>query len=193
MSEERPDVRWAPREPAPKRRGRVWLIVGLIVAALAIVAALLFFFLPRGDAPEPGTSESPSPSATPTETVTPTPSVTPEPTPVDTPPAPVDPDLATFRGQVGPRLDDALTGLGFITGSSLDADLSTVDQLQGDAQRLSDTQPPSTISSQWRDGVADYSTRLDELRSAISEGTDTTGALDAANSAVEALRATIGL
>jgi hypothetical protein len=59
MSEQTPELRWAPIEPKPKSKGRIWLIVGLVIAGLVIIGALLFFLLPRDGAPAPGTSVSP--------------------------------------------------------------------------------------------------------------------------------------
>ncbi|KJL28400.1 hypothetical protein [Microbacterium oxydans] len=194
MSEQQPELRWAPIPPKPSNRGRIWLIVGLSVLALVIVGALLFFLLPRGGAPDPGSSASPSPSASPTASSTPTPSATPEDpeTPVNTPPPPVDPDLATFRTQVTPRLDDAGTGLGFIAdaGSQEEA-ASIVEQLQIDAQQLSDVVPPSSIASQWRDAVSAYSAQLEKLRIA-GTGSGSTAAIESAQNALSELRAVIG-
>jgi len=196
MSEQQPDVRWAPIPPKPNNRGRIWVIVGLSVLALVIVGALLFFLLPRGGAPEPTPtpSASPSPSASPTASSTPTPSATPEApeTPVNTPPPPVDPDLATFRTQVTPRLDDAGTGLGFIAdASSKEEAASIVEQLQIDAQQLSDVVPPSSIEAQWRDAVSTYSARLENLRTA-GTGSGAAAAVESAQRALDELRAVIG-
>lgn len=197
MSDEQPEVRWAPIEPKPKNRGRIWLIVGIGVAALAIVGALLFFLLPRGDAPEPGASGSPGPSSSPTETSSPTPGATsttdPSEPPAVTPPAPVEPTIDAFRDQVSGWLTDAPQGLDIIAGSSGTDALSVVDSLVQDAQRMSDTQPPSSLDAQWRDGVSAYAERLNELRTAISESGNTSGAVEAARSAVQNLRSLVGL
>ncbi|WP_309103258.1 hypothetical protein [Microbacterium sp.] len=175
MSEQQPDVRWAPIPPKPRNRGRVWLIVGLSVAAVIIVALLLFFLIPRDDGQPVGTpTPTASSSATqiPTPTPTPTPGTTtaPEPNPVDTPPPPADPDLAFFRGQVQPWLDDALAGLDFVADSDDSEALTIIDTLQGDAQRLGGTQPPSAIETEWQDGVAAYAASLEDLREAASAG-----------------------
>jgi hypothetical protein len=197
--EPQPELRWAPLPPTPKRTGRVWLIVGLVVAALAIVGALLFFLLPRGEGPSPEDTASPSPtatpSATPTPTPTPTPTVAPEPTqePVVTPPPAVDPTLDEFRGQVSGWLNAAPRGLDIIASASGDDALPVVDTLVQDAQRLSDAAAPSSIADGWRDGVAAYSQRLAELRSAITNGSATGGAVDAARAAVQNLRTLVGL
>jgi hypothetical protein len=88
-------------------------------------------------------------------------------------------------------LNDAVTGLDIVSGTSGQDALSVIDTLQNDAQRLSETSPPSSISSQWTDGVAGYSQRLGELREAVSGGSS--ASVDAARSAVENLRSLVGL
>lgn len=187
MSEPTPELRWAPIEPKPKNTGRVWLIIGIVVAALAIVGALLFFLLPRGEEPAPGASGSPSPTGTldPSPTETPTPQVT--------PPAPVDPTVDVFREQVGGWLTDAPRGLEIIAGATGDDALAVMDSLEQDARRLSDAQPPSSIAQQWRDGVDAYSKRLAELHAAITDGSDTAASIDAARAAVTDLQTLVGL
>ncbi|NJI30007.1 hypothetical protein HBI98_22895, partial [Aeromonas veronii] len=97
-----PELRWAPMDPPPRNRGRVWLIVGLVVAALVVVGVLLFFLLPRDGATDPESSASPSPSASTSPSPSPTMTTTaspeePEPsmTPITTPPPPADPEVAT--------------------------------------------------------------------------------------------------
>ncbi|WP_431807931.1 hypothetical protein [Microbacterium paraoxydans] len=199
QQEPQPELRWAPLPPTPQRTGRVWLIVGLSVAALAIIGALLFFLLPRGDGPDPDPSPSPSRTATPTPTPTPTPTATPtggpQPTqtPIVTQPPVVDPTLETFRGQVSGTLADALRGLDIVAGASGQDALPVVDTLQEDAQRLSDVPPPSSIADGWRDGTAAYAQRLAELRTAITDGGNTAGAVDAARTAAQNLRTLVGL
>lgn len=197
MDEQQPELRWAPLEPAPKRTGRVWLIVGLSVAALVIVGVLLFLFLPRSDAPKPGESPSATPtaSASATPTPTPTPSVTPDPTqtPITTPPPATDPSLEAFRGQVSGWLNDAPRGLDIVTGANGPDALPVVETLQQDAQRLSDVQPPSSISDGWQDGVSAYAQRLTELQSALSAGPAPAATIDAARAAVQNLRTLVGL
>ncbi|MFS0852496.1 hypothetical protein [Microbacterium sp. 179-I 3D4 NHS] len=196
-----PDIRWAPLESKPKNRRRLWLIVGLAIAALAIVGALLFFLLPRGDAPTPDASASPSPSSSPTGSATPDPSASPEASPdpdsseppANTPPVPADPTIETFRSQVSGWITDAPRGLDIIAGSSGQDGLAVLDTLEQDAQRLSDALPPSSIDPQWRDGVSAYAQRLAELRGAISSGSGVSGAVDAARSAVQNLAAVVGL
>ncbi|MDZ4046050.1 MAG: hypothetical protein U1E32_09770, partial [Rhodoglobus sp.] len=102
MDEPQPELRWAPLPPPPKTAGRVWLLVGLVVAGLAIVGALLFFLLPRGAAPSPTDSPSPSPSASANPSQTPSSSPAPEPgqTPQVTAPPVVDPSVEVFRERV---------------------------------------------------------------------------------------------
>ncbi|MCK8466463.1 hypothetical protein M0722_04610 [Microbacterium sp. KSW4-16] len=197
MDEPQPELRWAPLPPQPKKTGKVWLIVGLVVAALAIVGALLFFFLPRGDAPAPTDSASPSPSATSTPTATPTPTSSPTPEPVQTPqvtaPPVADPSIEVFRERVSGWLGDAPRGLDIIAGASGQDALPVLDTLQQDAQRLSDALPPSSIEQQWREGVSTYATRLSQLRSAITDGSGVAAAVEAARSSVQQLRSLAGL
>ncbi|PRA82994.1 hypothetical protein [Microbacterium sp. MYb66] len=197
MEEQQPELRWAPLPPPPKRTGRIWLIIGLVVAALAIVGVLLFLLLPRGDAGTPAETASPTPTATPTRTPspTPTPTATPEPTqtPIVTQPPAVDPTLETFRGQVSGWLNDALRGLDIVAGASGQDALPVVDTLQQDAQRLSDAQAPSGIAEDWRDGVSEYTQRLTALRTAISNGSGVSAAIDAARAQAQALRSLVGL
>ncbi|MFJ2505649.1 hypothetical protein [Microbacterium sp. NPDC087592] len=201
MDEPQPELRWAPLPPQPKRTGRIWLIVGLSVAALAIVGLLLFFLLPRGDAPAPSESASPTPTAsvTPTSTPTPTPTPTattapePEPTPALTPPPATDPTIEVFRGQVSGWLNSAPRGLDIIAGASGQDALPVVDTLQQDAQRLSDAQAPSSIASKWYDGVTDYAQRLTQLQAAITNDSGVAAAVDAARTSVNALRSLAGV
>lgn len=203
MDEHQPELRWAPLPPQPKKTGRVWLIVALVVAALAIVGALLFFLLPRGDSPTPAESASPTPTATPTRTpspgISPTspPTTAPEPEPTQSPivtqPPAVDPSLETFTGQVSGWLNDAPRGLDIIAGTSGQEGLPVVDTLQQDAQRLLDAQAPASLDEQWRDGVAAYSKTLTQLRSAITNDSGVAAATDAARASVQKLRSLVGL
>jgi len=203
-----PELRWAPMEPKPSRAGRVWLIIGLVVAALLVAGVVLFFVLPRNEVPEEEGTASPSPSAsasaspTPTSspTPTPTPPSTPAPTteptsepspPVETQPPVVDPSIGAFRDQVSGWLNDAMTGLDIVAGTSGQDAVSVIDTLQDDAQRLAETSPPSSIASQWNDGVAGYSQRLADLHTAVSGGA--APSVDAARSAAESLRSIVGL
>ena len=191
--EQQPELRWAPIPPKPRNRGRIWLIVGLVVAALAIVGVLLFLLIPRGDGPDP--DPSPSPSATPSATPTPTPTPTPEPTdpPVVTEPPVVDPTIDAFRTQVGAWLEDGSRGLDIVSGVNGPDASPVVATLQEDAQRLSDAQPPSSIATAWRDGVSAYAQRLAELNTAVTSGSDTAAAIDAARSALQTLNGLVGL
>lgn len=204
--EPQPDLRWAPLEPKPRNRGRVWLIVGLVVAALVIVGVLLFFLLPRGESPAPGASGSPSPSAspsvspsaspsstpTPTQTEVPPPTVAPVPTtPVTAPPPAPDPSVDAFRGQVQGWLDDALTGLQIASGTSGQDATSVIESLQADAQRLAETAPPGSIESAWVAAVNDYIQTLSALHSDVAAGASAT--VDSARSAVNELRGIVGL
>lgn len=199
--EPQPELRWAPREPKPSNARKVWLIVGLSVVALALVGALLFFLLPRGEQPDPDGAASPTPSSSPSasESATPSPSAEPtsepEPsrTPITTPPPVADPSVNAFRGTVGGWLDDALVGLDIVSESTGQDALSVIETLQADSQRLSEALPPTSIESEWREGTEDYAERLRELRAASNEGRDTADAIDAARSAAESLRRLVGL
>ncbi|MGB4138084.1 MAG: hypothetical protein WA971_16085 [Microbacterium sp.] len=198
MSGHEPEYVWVFPPDKRRTRRRIWLIVVLVIAAVAIATTLFAVFLPRTDpSATPSPSPSTSPSATPTAPVTPSPSPSPSvpaPTPTVgpvTPPPPVDPALPVFRDKVGPVLDDADTGLGFASGSSGQDAVQIVEQLQQDAQRLSDAVAPGSIADQWRTVVADYQAALSDLRSAYESGGSPTAALDSAQSAVAALRALI--
>lgn len=211
--EQQPELRWAPLPPKPSNRGRIWLIVGLTVAALVVAAVLLVFLLPRGGAPAPdatGTaSPSPSttasPTGTPTATPTPTPSPsetatvaptpTPDPTmtPITTPPPPADPSVGVFRDTVQGWLDDALTGLDIVGETSGQEAVDVVDTLQNDAQRLSEAAPPASIESDWHAAVATYAQALSDLRSAVAAGGDSSGAASSALSAADGVRSLVGL
>lgn len=201
--EQQPRAEWIFPEQKKSNKGRIWLIVGLAVVAVAIVAALLFFFLPRGGEPGPTPSPTATKTATPTPsrtpTPTPTPTATPTPTPEPTtepeptaPPVP-DPDVETFAAQVQPRLDDASTGLTLAAGSSGQEAIQFVETLQQDAGHLSDAAAPSSISSAWYDTVGQYSARLGELRGAFESGGDTQSSIDAATAALQELRTLVGI
>ncbi|GAT72657.1 hypothetical protein MHM582_1133 [Microbacterium sp. HM58-2] len=193
MSEQQPELRWAPLPPAPKRRGRAWLIAGLLAGVLVTAVVLLFFLIPRDPDPRPEATSSPTPSPSATPTATPSPSATPTPVPVVTSPPPVDPGIPAFRDQVSGWLDDAPYGLDIIAANSNQDALPVVDTLREDAQRLADAQAPSSISAQWRDGVAAYAQTLVDLRSALSSGSGTAEALDAARSSLQNVRSLVGL
>ncbi|SEB95395.1 hypothetical protein [Microbacterium hydrocarbonoxydans] len=189
--EQQPDLRWAPLPPKPSNRGRIWLIVGIVIAVLAIVGVLLFLFLPRGAAPEP--VASPTASATPSASPTPTQTAEPTEPPVQTEAPPVvDPSVEAFRTQVAPRLQDAATGLDLVANATGQDAVSIVDQLQFDLQSLADTPAPSSIRTQWDDGLSSYSQQLTDLRSALSAGSSTTAALDGARTALKNLDDLVG-
>ena len=189
--DQQPELRWAPLPPKPSNRGRIWLIVGIVVAAVAIVGVLLFLFLPRGAAPEP--VASPSASATPSASPTPTETAEPTEPPVQTEAPPVvDPSVEAFRTQVAPRLQDASTGLDLVESSSGQDAMSIVDQLQFDLQSLADTPAPSSIRTQWDDGLSSYSQQLTDLRSALSAGSSPAAALDGARTALQNLDDLVG-
>ena len=175
-------------------RGRIWLIVALVIVAIAIICVPLYFLLAHGDetepTPTPSSSASPMPTTTPTATPTATPDPTTEPTPDPTQPSV--PDLATFTEQVQPRLDDAVRGLQLVT-DNIDLGAQIVDSLQQDATVLSDTAAPSSIADDWSTAVSHYASALNELRGAYDNGTDPQAALDAASTALQEVRAIVGL
>ncbi|MFJ4224664.1 hypothetical protein [Microbacterium sp. NPDC089695] len=192
MTEEpQPELRWAPLEPKPRNRGRVWLIVGLVAAGIVVIGLLLFFLLPRGAGQAPEQTATPTPTATPTATPTPTP--TPEP-PVQTeaPPVP-DPSVEAFSGQVGPRLQDAGRGLDIVRSAAGPDALPVVDTLQQDLQNVADTPPPSSIAAEWETAMLRYSDDLNAVRSAVESGGDIATAVDSAARSLTALKALIGL
>lgn len=199
--EQQPRAEWIFPEQKKSNKGRIWLIVGLSVLAVAIVAVLLFFFLPRGGEPEPTSSptmtktSSPTPTPTRTPTSTPTPEPTAQPTTAPEPTAPPvpDPDLATFATLVQPRLDDASTGLSIAAESGGQDAAQVIETLQQDAGHLSNAAAPSSISSAWYDAVGRYNSRLGELRGAFEGGADTQSAMDAATAALQELRTLVGL
>lgn len=186
-----PELRWAPIPPKPKNRARIWIIIGSVILALAIVAALLWFFLLRGETP--GGTPSPAPSSS--ETASPTPSGEPDPGASEnpseepgTPPVAPAPDLSAFVAQVQPRLDDGVRGLDMLAQLSGQDAVGVVDQLQQDAQRLAETTPPTSISDSWFTAVSDYSTALTEVRSAAESGGSTTDPVTTARERLQALR-----
>lgn len=196
--EQQPELRWAPIPPKPSRAKRVWLIAGIVLAALIISIVVFIALLPHGEEPDADGTASPSPSATASSTPTPTPSPTAEPTteptaPVETEPPVVDPSVEAFRGQVSGWLGDAGRGLDIVAGASGQDALPVIDTLQQDAQRLSDAQPPASILEQWYSGVSTYAQKLQDLRSAVSAGSGVPGAVDAARTELAAVKALVGL
>lgn len=189
MSEQKPEAVWV--FPEKKRNGgRIALIIALVVVVLLIAAGLALFLIPRHDgAPstDPTSSASPtpssssaSPSASPSDSPAPSPSTA-------TPPPPPDPSIAAFRDQVGFRLDTATQGLDMIAQGDPDS-ANTVNKLEGDAQRLSDTAPPSSIASDWRSALQTYASRLQDL----SQNTSDANALSGARDAVATMKRLIG-
>lgn len=201
MSDPQPEYVWAYSDEKPKR-GRMWLIVALAVAAV-VIAALVFWLFLRPGAPlasaTPKATATATPTSTPTASASPSASASasasasPEPseTAITTPPPAPDPDIGTFRGKVQGWVDDAGTGLDIVSSSSGQEALAVIDALQADAQRLSDTPAPSSIASEWNDKLSSYEARLGELRSAASDGS--TISVGAARTALQSLRALVGL
>ncbi len=200
MSDEQPRAEWIFPEERKTSKGRIWLIIGLVVAAVGIVGIVLFFLIPRdgGSAPTPSpslstASPSPSPTAASSSSATPTPDPEPEPTPITTQPPVADPELDTFTGQVQGWLNDATTGLGLVSNMSGQEASQVVDTLQGDADRLSSAVAPSSISDQWYSAAGTYAMSLSELRSAVDNDIAVQVPLDKATAALQQLRIMVGL
>ncbi|WP_193598490.1 hypothetical protein [Microbacterium sp. YJN-G] len=198
MTEPQPEYVWAYSDEKP-RRGRVWLIIGLSVAAIAIAAVVFGLFFRPGTpgaepsaTPSPSATASPAPTSSPSATPTPTPTPTASPTPVTAPPPPADPDLATFRDKVTPVLETAATGLGYARDEGGMAAMQDIMLLQQDAERLSDTVAPSSIESRWSSAVHDYAQALETLRSAYERGQDVRDAEQSATRALELLGSIVG-
>lgn len=199
MSDEpQPELRWAPIEPKPSRAKRVWLTAGIVLAALIVAVIVFIALLPHGEKPDAEGTPSPRPTSSSTPTSSPSPTATVEPTdeptapPVTEPPV-VDPSIEAFRGQVSGWLGDGGRGLDIVAGASGQDALPVIDTLQEDAQRLSDAQPPTSISEQWYGGIDAYSQKLKDLRSAVSAGSGVSPAVDAAREALTNLRTLVGL
>ena len=194
--EQQPRAEWIFPEQKKKHPGRVWLIVGLAVAAVIIVGVLLFFLIPRDQTPAPATSESPSPSATSSPTPSASPSDTTEPEPSITPnPSPQpdsDPDLETFTAEVQPRLDDAVRGLDLVQDNQ-DVGAQIVDSLQQDAEILSGSAAPNALTDDWNAALADYTGALNGLRDALDDGSDPQGAIDESRASLNTLRELVGI
>ncbi len=205
--------------PPKKKRsvGKIIVILVLAVVALGIAALFLLFLWQNRPEAAPSPSSSPSLSASPSSSPSPSPDASDDPspspsdvpsaepsaeptestpdtpdTPVTEPPA-VDPDLQNFATQVSPRLDDALTGISLAEGTSGSEATGIVDNLLQDAQSLSDTAAPTSISGLWADSVVQYSARLQELRSAYESGGDIASAIAGAQEAVYDLRSIVGI
>jgi hypothetical protein len=189
--EQQPRAEWI--FPEKKRnRGRIWLVVGIVIAVLIIAAVVTFFLIPRGGTPTPTVSPTETRSSTPSPTSTPTSAPTPTTDPVPTQPPAPSPDIETFTAQVQPRLDDAVRGLQLVR-DNLDLGAQIVDSLQNDAATLSDTPAPETIAGEWTDAVSHYMSTLGELRSAYDNGSDPQTPLSAAEAALTKVRAVVGL
>ncbi|GAA3927168.1 hypothetical protein [Microbacterium soli] len=199
MSEQQPEYIWV-HPPERPRRGRVWVVVGLVVAAVVIAAAVFWLFLRPGTGeaePEPTASASPSVSATPTTTKTPSPSPDPSASsapedPATEPPAPQDPSLAVFRDKVSPVLGDAARGLQIADGSDPQQAAETIGLLQEDAGRLADTIAPDSIAADWRSALDGYVSALQKLRTAYEQGGSADGESAAARRALDRLSSLIG-
>lgn len=199
MMQQEPEYVW---EFGKERRrpGRVWLIVGLCVLAVAIATALFFLFFRPGAVSDPKPSASPTASTTPSETPTPTPTATPAPTATatspattaPTPPPPVDPGLADFRSRVAPVLDAARTGLGYAREEGGMAAMQDVMLVQQDAERLTESVAPSSIAQRWTDAVGVYAGALEALRAAYERGADAAAEDRAAVDALTELNSIVG-
>lgn len=199
MSDEpQSELRWAPIEPKPSRAKRVWLIAGIVLAALIVAVIVFIALLPHGEKPDAEGTASPRPSASSTPTSSPSPTATGEPTdeptaPTVTEPPVVDPSIDAFRGQVSGWLGDGGRGLDIVAGATGQDALPVIDTLQEDAQRLSDAQPPTSISEQWYGGIGAYSQSLKDLRAAVSAGSGVSAAVDAARAELGNLKGLVGL
>ncbi|WP_175985929.1 hypothetical protein [Microbacterium tenebrionis] len=198
MSDGQPRPEWIFPEEKKRDKGRIWLIVGLSVIALAIVGTLLFFLCAaRGPVPSPPlpspTASSTTSSPTPTSDSTPTPTSAPTST---SEPAPsrrrADPGMDVFVEKVRPRLDDGVRGLQLVQ-DNMDLGAQIVDSLQNDAAVLSDTPAPSSLAAEWSDMVTQYSSKLGDLRAAYDNGSDPHAPLEAASTALQKVRALVGL
>lgn len=192
MSDEpQPEAVWYFPEKK-SNKGRIWLIVGLVVAAIVIVAVVLFFLIPRGADPQPTSSPSSSSSPTPSPTESTAPKPDPSMTPITTPPPVPEPDLDTFTAEVKPRLDDATRGLDLVADNR-EVGAQIVETLQQDAEILASAAAPQSIVSDWSDAVVAYANTLNELRSVLDAGSDPQSALDTSRASLSELRALAGL
>lgn len=208
MSEPEPEYVWV--FPPDRRRtvGRIWLIVGLSIAAALIAGAAFWFFVRPGLAepsatPTPSASASvtPSPSAsasaTPTPSASPTPGSSSPPSATDAPvppvpPVPSDPSLSTFRDAVEPVLDSASTGLRYAREDGGMSAMNDIMLLQDDASRLSEKLPPSSIAARWSPALETYTRSLEPLRAAYERGEDANAEESAASAALNDLNAVLG-
>lgn len=204
MSDEKqPEYVWAFPPERERKAGKVWLIIGLAVLAVAIAAALFWLFFRPGDGTaahpttSPTASVSPTASATPDATSSPAPTPTPSPTPSTTvsaeptPPAPTAPDLAAFRDRVIPVLQSAATGLGYARDEGGMTAMHDIILLQEDAQRLAESIPPTSIAQAWRDAVQAYQQTLEPLRAAYERGENARSEDEAAAAALTRLTSVV--
>lgn len=191
------EPQWVFPEKRQPRAGRAFLIVLLTILALAIVAALVYFFVLQG----PGTDPSPSPtdttSAEPSDTPSPEPSESPSETPTTTPTQepttePLSAEVIAFGESVAPWLDDAQTGLGFLASASGAEAGDIVTTLREDAGRLLEQVTPDEIRTTWTVTVNRYARALESLRSAVADGADTASALATAHAALDGVRTMVG-
>lgn len=205
-----PQPQWVYASRPRRRTGRVVLIIVLIAVVVAIALTSVVLLLPRDGSPTPtpstsSTSASPTPTlatSTPTTSATPTATPTPTDTPVatatatataePTPPPVETPDLAAFRDEVSPRLDDAATGFSMLADSSAEEALSVTQSLQQDAMILADAPAPVVLTETWRPTVDAYLSALDGLAAAYANGEDPAAAIDASMAALQAVNALVG-
>lgn len=182
MSEDRaPDAHRAAASEGTPGRGRIWLIVGLVIAIVAVAAVVLLFVLPRSGDTAP--TQSPTPAVS-----TPTGSAEPSPSPSDDPsPTPQPTELEPAAQRIDDQLGEALADLDAISDSPADVSLGIVDELQDAAQRLSDSLPGAGIEDAY-DELQAYSAALTDVRSALADGGSVTAALETARSALSELR-----
>jgi cytoskeletal protein RodZ len=189
--EQQPRAEWIFPAEKKRNRGRMWLIIGIVIAGLIIAAVVAFFLIVRGGAATPTARPTTTDSSVPTPPSSTTPTETSPTDPAPTPPPAPSPDIETFTAQVQPRLDDAVRGLQLVR-DNLDLGAQIVDSLQNDAATLSDTPAPESVAAEWTDAVAQYMTRLNELRSAYDDGSDPQAPLSAAEAALTRVRAVVG-
>lgn len=191
------EPQWVFPDKRQPRAGRAFLVVLLTLLALAIVAALVYFFVLRPADSDPSPTPTETSSSQPTDTPSPEPSVSPSETPTTTPPPsptsePLSPEVIAFGQSVAPWLDDAQTGLGFLeSASGTEAD-GIVANLREDAGRLLEQVTPDEIRSAWAVAVDRYARSLESLHNAIAAGSDTASALASAHAALDGVRGMVG-
>ncbi|WP_045258970.1 hypothetical protein [Microbacterium hydrocarbonoxydans] len=181
MSDEQPELRWAPIPPGPRRGARVWLVVGLALGVAIVVAVLLAFLLPRGGPAAPESTATPAPVSS---TAPATPSAAPSSQPT---PSPSPSELTPAKQAVDDRLLSALSDLESIETTSPDLALSIVAELQDQAQRISDSLPGAGVTDAHAE-VEAYSSSLDDLVESLQSGTDVSARAETARNAIADLR-----